>query len=303
MTFRRWTAGAVLVCTGLLGACGSTEELLSSGIDIVVTTSILGDVTSAIVGHDATVSVLMPVGTDPHEFQASSRQVAEIRGADLVVAVGLGLEHGLISVLETVAEDGANVLYLGPLLDPIPLESSETGGLDPHVWLDPVRMDKAIELIVTELDAVDASVDWGVSGDAYSAELALAETEVEILLGSLPGERRKLVTNHDSLRYLAARYGFELIGVVVPGGSTLGAPSSEQLAHLVDVLTSEDVLVIFAETTQPAALAGIVADEVGEDVEVVTLYTGSLGEPGTDAGTYLGMLRVNAERIANALAG
>jgi zinc/manganese transport system substrate-binding protein len=301
MTFRRWTAGVVLVCTGLLGGCGPAEEPLSNRIDVVVTTSILGDVTSAIVGEAARVSVLIPVGTDPHEFQASARQVAEIQGADLVVALGLGLEHGLISVLETVAEDGANVLYLGPLLDPIPLESSDS--LDPHVWLDPVRMDKAIGLIVSELDVLDPSVDWGVRGDTYSAELALAETEVEILLGSLPGERRKLVTNHDSLRYLAARYGFELIGVVVPGGSTLGAPSSEQLAHLVDVLTSEDVLVIFAETTQPAALAEIVADEVGEDVEVVTLYTGSLGEPGTDAGTYLGMLRVNAERIANALAG
>ena len=302
MTFRIGIASVLLVGAAFVGACNQqTGEPLSRGIDVVVTTSILGDVTSTIVGESATVSVLMPLGTDPHEFQASSQQVAEIQNADLVVAFGLGLEHGLIGVLETAVEDGANILYLAPLLEPIPLESSDN--LDPHVWLDPIRMEKAIGLLVTELHAVDGSIDWETRGRAYSEELVLADREIQALYGAVPEERRKLVTNHDSLRYLAARYGLELIGVVVPGGSTLGAPSSEQLADLVDVLTSEDVSVIFAETTQPVVLAEVVADEVGEDVEVVTLYTGSLGGPGTGAETYLGMLRVNAERIANALAG
>ena len=295
-------ASLLLVGAALVGACGqASDETVRSGIDVVVTTSILGDVTSAIVGDSANVSVLMPVGTDPHEFQASSQQVAEIQNADLVVAIGLGLEHGLANVLDTVAEDGANVLYLAPLLDPIPWGSSEGDGLDPHVWLDPLRMEKAVGLIVAELDALDPTVDWGIGGRVYSEELALTDREVETILGVVPDERRKLVTNHDSLRYLAARYDFELIGVVVPGGSTLGETSSEQLAHLVDVLMTEDLSVIFAETTQPTALAEVVANEVGEEVEVVTLYTGSLGEPGSDAGTYLGMLRVNAQRIANAL--
>ena len=295
-------ASVFLVCAALLGACGqASDEPVSSGIDVVVTTSILGDVTSAIVGDSANVSVLMPVGTDPHEFQASSQQVAEIQNADLVVAIGLGLEHGLANVLDTVAEDGANVLYLAPFLDPIPWVSSVGAGLDPHVWLDPLRMKKAVGLIVAELDAVDPTVDWGIGGRVYSEQLAFTDRELETILGVVPNERRKLVTNHDSLRYLAARYDFKLIGVVVPGGSTLGETSSEQLARLVDVLMTEDLSVIFAETTQPSALAEVVANEVGEEVEVVTLYTGSLGEPGSDAGTYLGMLRVNAQRIANAL--
>ena len=295
-------ASVILAGAALLGACGqASDEPVRLGIDVVVTTSILGDVTSAIVGDSANVSVLMPVGTDPHEFQASSQQVAEIQNADLVVAIGLGLEHGLANVLDTVAEDGANVLFLAPLLDPIPRESSVGDGLDPHVWLDPLRMEKAVGLIVAELDAVDPTVDWGIEGRVYSEQLALIDREVETILGVVPDERRKLVTNHDSLRYLAARYDFELIGVVVPGGSTLGQTSSEQLARLVDVLMKEDLSVIFAETTQPSALAEVMANEVGEEVEVVTLYTGSLGEPGSDAGTYLGMLRVNAQLIANAL--
>ena len=295
-------ASVLLVGVALVGACGQvSDEPVRSGIDVVVTTSILRDVTSAIVGDAANVSVLMPVGTDPHEFQASSQQVAEIQNADLVVAIGLGLEHGLANVLDTVVEDGANVLFLAPLLDPIPWKSSDGDGLDPHVWLDPVRMEKAVGLIVAQLDAVDPTVDWGIGGRAFSEELALADRELETILGVVPNERRKLVTNHDSLRYLAARYDFELIGVVVPGGSTLGETSSEQIAHLVDVLMAENLSVIFAENTQPSALADVVANEVGGEVEVVTLYTGSLGEPGSDAGTYLGMLRVNAQRIANAL--
>ena len=88
---------------------------------------------------------------------------------------------------------------------------------------------------------------------------------------------------------------------MIPGGSTLAHPSSRDLAELVELMEHEDVRVIFGETTRPDELAAAVAGELGEDVSVVSLFTGSLGEPGTEADTLIGMLETNARRIADAL--
>jgi len=127
------------------------------------------------------------------------------------------------------------------------------------------------------------------------------DEEIVSLLEEVGRGRRKLVTNHDSLGYFAERYGFEVVGVVIPGGSTLANPSSEDLAQLVAVIEEEQVRVIFAETTDSTALAEAVAAEVGAEVEVVELHTGSLGEPGTESDTLVGLLLSNAETIAEAL--
>jgi len=121
------------------------------------------------------------------------------------------------------------------------------------------------------------------------------------IVGVTFAQDRRLVTNHDSLGYLADRYDFEIVGTVIPSGSTLANPSSGQLATLIAVMRTEDVNVVFAETTQPELLADAIAAELGEDAIVVELYTGSLGEPGSGADTLVGLLRTNALRIAGAL--
>jgi zinc/manganese transport system substrate-binding protein len=223
--------------------------------------------------------------------------VAQINGASLVVANGLGLEEALIDVIQAAERDGANVLEIAPLLDPISLES----GLDPHVWLDPGRMAKAARLVAEEMAKVDASIDWSSRAETYAIELDNTHREIESILDAVPEDSKKLVANHDSLGYFAAVYGFEVVGIVIPGGSTLGAPSSSELAKLVGVIEEERIDAIFAETTEASEVAASVAAEVGHEVEVVDLYTGSLGEPGSGADTLIGMLLINAELIAGAL--
>ena len=108
-----------------------------------------------------------------------------------------------------------------------------------------------------------------------------------------------MVTNHEAFGYFAYRYGFEVVGVVIPGGSTLADPSSAELAELVEIMTEENIEVIFGETVEPSALADAVAAEVGVDVEVVELFTESLG--GSGAETYTDMVRTNTALIAEAL--
>ena len=310
---------------------------------MVATTTILGDVISNVVGGNADIEVLLPPGADPHDYQISSSQAALLYTADLVVANGLGLEEGLIDVIEAAEEDGVNVLEVGDLLDPIPFSGGgghghgeedddhaedmdddhadeeddhadeedddhaedEGGhahtGSDPHFWLDPLRVAKAALLIAEALTEIDPSGDWMARAEAYAATLTELDAEIQDILAPIPHENRVLITNHDSLGYFADRYEFEVIGVVIPGGSTLADPSSAELAALVEEIVEEGVKVIFAETIDSTALAEAVAAEAGTDVAVVTLHTGSLGEPGTETDNIVGMLRSNALRIAEAL--
>ena len=288
-------AAAVVV---LAAACG-TDGGGSEGIQIVATTTILGDVVANVAGDGVQVETLIPLGASPHDFVPSSRQVAAIHNADLVVANGLDLEEGLGDVLAAAQGEGVNVLTVAPLLTPLPRSDGE--GVDPHVWMDPLRMKLAAQEIAEALFLIDGDGAWQVRADAYVEELQMTHQEVEELLGEISADRRKLVTNHDSLGYLADRYGFEIVGTVIPGGTSLGDPSSAALADLVDTIDREQVLAIFADTNEPDALAHAVAAEAGFAVAVVELFTGSLGEPGTGADTLIGMLLVDAERIAAAL--
>ena len=346
---RRSSLAVVAVVTSMvLAACGGSPAG-EDQIEIVATTTIVADIVENVVGDAANVITLMPLGTDPHDFQPSSAQVADLSQADLVVANGLGLEEGLIGVLESAEADGVNILYLAPGVDPLPFSQEDTrhhedddhsdhedeegdhdedhsdhedeegdhdedhsdhededgghdhGSKDPHFWLDPVRVVASVGLIVAALGEIDDSVDWASSADAYVEELMALDAEIEATLADV--STRVLVTNHDSFGYFAARYDFEVAGTVIPGGSTGGAPSSAELADLVAVILAEQVSAIFAETTASTELADAVAAEVGAQIDVVELFTGSLGGPGSGGESYVEMMRTNAQRISDGLTG
>lgn len=296
-----------LILGTVLPACGGGSSPDSNLPSVFVTTTVLGDLVSAVAGDQATVTILLPIGADPHDFAPSSRQLAAAADADLIVLNGLGLEEQLESSLRAAASPTATVLAIAVAVDPIPFghddHADDHGDLDPHVWLDPVRMSEAADLVAAALEGIAPGRGWAERAASYRDRLAGADTEVERLLGQIPPERRLLVTNHESLGYFAARYGFEVVGVVIPGGSTLAEPSSAELADLVAVIRAAGIPAIFAETTSPTGLADAIAAELGDGVAVVDLYTESLGEPGSGAGTLPDMLVENARRIAAALGG
>ncbi|MDP8961353.1 MAG: metal ABC transporter substrate-binding protein [Actinomycetota bacterium] len=183
--------------------------------------------------------------------------------------------------------------------------ASEAGNasLDPHFWQDPLRMVEAVKVIKDGLVAADQSAAATVTAnaDAYSAALADLHADVEQILAAVPPSNRKLVTNHETLSYFAARYGFDIIATVVPGGGTLAHTSSQQLAELGATIRRAGVGAIFVETTSSPRLAEALSQELDGQVEVVELYTDSLGPEGSDADTYLDMMGTNARRIADAL--
>jgi ABC-type Zn uptake system ZnuABC Zn-binding protein ZnuA len=320
---RPTTLTTSLLAAGLvLAACGGGNEPGSDASPgaatapaIATTTmlgSVLGDITAC---AGSTSETLMPPGADPHDFAPSSAQVAQLVGSDLVVANGLGLEESLADALESAEADGARVLEVAPLVDPIPFgegghshdegeeDDQEHGSEDPHFWQDVARMAEAAELIGSELADVTGDDAYTGCGTEVHDELMALDDEVRTILEVIPDERRILVTDHDALGYYADAYDFEVAGVVIPGGSTLAEPSSAELAELVEVIEDEQVPAIFANSANPTALVDAVAAETGTEVAVVDLFVDSLGPEGSGVETYQDMMRTNAQRIADALAG
>ena len=328
-----------------LGACGSgtapTDEGASADRDrptVVVTTNILGDVVHNLVGDHFEVVTLMPVGSDPHDFQPSAQEIAQLETADAIIVNGGGFEEGLLDVVEGATEDGVPVFEALSVVNPLAPGDEQYnhdehdaddhdaddhdadehhnegedyddhghhhGGTDPHFFADPARMLVAAQGVMDFLiDTVDGADAEALQADAapYLAELSALDEEVESILAEIPEHHRTLLTNHEVYAYFADRYAFTLVGAVIPGGSTTDAANAQDLAALAEKLMALDAPAVFTDTSSSDELAQVLAEEVG-DVPIVELYSESLGAAGSDGATYLDMVRTNAQRIASALA-
>jgi zinc/manganese transport system substrate-binding protein len=178
------------------------------------------------------------------------------------------------------------------------------GEFDPHIWFDPIRMAEGARVIAATIAEVDQSLDgdtWLARGDAVASDIEAVDAAMAEVLSVIPAECRLLVTNHDAFGYLAARYDLEILATVIPGSSTQVETSARWFAELAQTLRDTQVPAVFSETVQSTRLADALVEEVGYDLQVVELYTESLGEPGSGAETYTDMMLLNAQRIADAL--
>jgi len=312
-----------------------------NGPFIIATTSIMGDLVKGIVGDRARLEVLMPPKTDPHLFEMSARQIAMLSEADLVVTNGLLLEEGIAPTLKQAKQDGANVVSVGEFVDPLVAADAHDdhdkeekhddhddhdkeekhddhddhdkeekhddhaghahGEHDPHYWLDPRRMAKAAHYVGEQLVLVTKDSSWKASAEDYEKALLLLDSEIKQELSVIEPANRKIVSNHDSMRYFADRYEFEVLGTVIPGISTHTSPSSSSVAGLVSLIKANSIEAIFADMTEDTSVAESVVQEVGEQVKIVKLYIGSLGDQASGADTLEGLYRSNAKLIVAAL--
>lgn len=291
-----------LLALAIAGGCASDDGGASveatDVIDIVVTTTILGDIVSEAVGDAARVEVMMPAGADPHEFALSARQAESMERADLLVVNGRGLEAGMTDVIESVADRGTPVF--------VAARHVADDAADPHIWMDPLVVRSVVEALESELVARGADANLlSTSIDRYLDQLDTLDGDIAARLADIPDARRIMVTNHDAFGYFADRYGLEIVGTVIPSMSTNAAASAADLEALVATIRTTGVPAVFAETTEPERLADAVAREVGDidgtPVVVIELFSGSLGDAGSGGETYPAMMRTNAERIAAAL--
>ncbi|WP_405658680.1 zinc ABC transporter substrate-binding protein AztC [Streptomyces sp. NBC_01166] len=272
---------------------------------VVVTTNILGDITRNIVGDEAEVTVLMQAGADPHSFGVSAQQAASIEQADLVVHNGLGLEENVLRHVEAAEEAGVSTLAVGESVDPIAYTAGESAEeADPHFWTDPERVREAVGLIADQVTEHVGGVDSAVVGrnaTAYAAQVTGLTAWMREQFGDIPPRHRRLVTNHHVFGYLAQRFGFRVVGAVIPSGTTLASPSASDLKSLATAIETTGVKAIFADSSQPDRLAQVLKRESGIEVAVVPLFSESLTAKGKGAATYLEMMRANTKAIAAGL--
>jgi len=301
----------------LAGCAADGDSAAEADLTVVATTTVWGSIVGQVVecAGEGEALTLMPVGADPHDYAPSAKDVATMVNATVVFANGLGLEEGLAPALDSAAQDGATIVELAPSLQPIPFSQADAdddhsgddhadddhSGDDPHVWLDMSRAATAATIIGEDLAAQTSNDAFAACGQEVAEDIRTAEEELLQTLAAVPQEQRILVTDHDALGYFAEAYDFEIAGVVVPGGSTLAEPSSAELAALTETIEETGVTAVFSNVAVSSDAVDAVAAEVGE-IAVVPLFVGSVGEPGTPAEDYQGMMLFNADAIAEALA-
>ncbi len=310
--------GLVLMAVSLLSACqpGTVESSVqpaASSLRVLAVESFLADITQNVAGDRLKVDTLMPTGMDPHAFEPVPKDVARISSSDLIIINGGGIEFWLEKVIEnadgkhTVIEASAG-LKSREHSEGEEMEGEEEGEEhhheegDPHYWLDPISVVKYVENIrdgLIQLDPPGKDI-YTQNADSYINRLKELDGYIREQTNTIPTEKRLIVTNHESFGYFADRYGFKIIGTIIPSVTTGAAPSAQQLARLVDHIKAAGASAIFLETGTNPQLAEQISKETG--IRVVTdLFTHSITPPDGKAPTYIDMMKYNTHTIVENL--
>jgi len=296
---------AAIGASAVLAACGSdapsatgTGGTAGDRPVIVATTPMLGALVRDAVGDAAEVEVVMPNGSDPHEWRPSARDVARLQSADLVVENGLNLEEGLQEAIARAREDGVAVFTAADHVDVREVEDGDGhakedeehghagdgddhakedeehghAGGDPHFWTDPLQ---AAAVAAALPAAVRSATGADISGPAGESAAALRgiDADIDSRMSAIPEADRVLVTGHESLGYLADRYGLDVVGTVTPSLSSQGQVSAAHLADLERAMEKAGVRVLFTESGVSDALAQAIRDETGATVVELGIET------------------------------
>ena len=302
---RKYLLVMLLVWSGLLSACVAKTPSVQAGDlpRVLAVETFLADMAQNVAGDRLKVDALMPIGLDPHAFQPTPMDVAKIANSQVLIINGDGFETWLDETLKNAGGERLLVEAAAGLQSRKPTEGEIVDDAqDPHFWLDPLSVITYVENIRDGLIRADPTGKdvYSQNAEAYIASLKELDGWIRTQVEQIPAERRLLVTNHESFGYFADRYGFKIVGTVLPSISSGAAPSAEQLAALIDKVRVSGVRAIFLEIGADRRLADQIAEETG--VKVVTgLYTHSVTEPGGDAPSYLSMMKYNTTLIVDAL--
>lgn len=310
-----------ILFTFMVAACASSRVSPSDKIPVVATTSILADVIGRVGGDLVSVTTLVPAGANEHEYQPSPRDITAVSDAALVFEVGLGLEEFMSRIIENAAGE-VNVITVSQGItaidffvendheeDPEAAQGENHAGdqhgstVDPHVWLDPANViiwTKNIAAALSEFDPIHSET-YKTNSETYITELHELDAWITAEVARIPQGQRLIVTDHMLFGYFAEKYGFTVIGAIIPSYSSMAQPSAQELAALEDAIHQYNVKVILVGNTVNPAMAGRIAGDTG--TALVQFFTGSLSASDGPAATYQDYMRYNVSVIVNALAG
>lgn len=295
-----------------LTGCGSSPKSIDSRLKVLTSTTFLADITQNIAGNRVSVGSLLPVGADPHAYQAAPADVAKIAESNLLILNGLDYELFIAPLLDAARAGGEGLVIEATTgLNPRSTErnangaesgkGSEQEARDPHMWLDPNLVITYVKNIRDGLIQIDAegAETYKTNADAYIAHLKELDAWIVEQVNTIPAERRLLVTNHEALGYFAERYGFEVVGAVISSMSTDAGTSAKEMSTLIEQIKASGAPAIFLGEVENSDLATQIAAETNAKV-VNDLYLESLTD-GAPAATYIDMMKHNVTRIVDGL--
>jgi ABC-type Zn uptake system ZnuABC Zn-binding protein ZnuA len=287
-----WT---LIVCLAVvLASC-------SGGVatDILTTTTILADIARNVAGDRLTVGSLLPAGTDPHSYQPVPQDATRVNQSKVLIINGGEYERFLDGLLENTAR--RNKLIEASTGVRFRSDTQGEESMDPHVWLDPNNVIVYVDNIregLTEFDP-DGAETYQANASAYIDQLNELDAWINGQVAQIQPQHRVLVTNHESLGYFAERYGFTVVGAIVPSFSSDSSPSAQQMADLIEQIKLHEAPAIFLDASDNPDLARQIAAETGVKV-ISDLHLESLTEGGS-AANYIDMMRDNVTKIVQAL--
>lgn len=304
-------SGAVLItasgCASESGARATETVPAGEPVAVVATTNFIADTVREIGGDRVEVTGLMGAGVDPHLYKASAGDVEDLRDADAIFYGGLHLEGKMGDLLEKLAERQTTQAVFGEIPESKLLEPPE--GLeadhDPHVWFDVTNWKTVARTIADTLAQKDPAhaQEYRARLAAYERELDATDRYVRERIAEIPERRRVLITSHDAFQYLGERYGIDVAGI--QGISTAAEATTADVERVAQLVADRGVKAVFIESSVPrqtidAVLAA--AEQKGAEARVGgELFTDAAGDEGTPEGTYVGMVRANADTIAEGL--
>jgi zinc transport system substrate-binding protein len=286
----------ILLCLAVaataLVACGEGtggEETVT----VVASFYPLAEAARRVGGHDVDVMNLTPAGTEPHDLELTPDQVDAVEDADVVLYLGGGFQPAVEEVAERRADGTVD------LLAELELTEDEDGEVDPHFWLDPMLLAKAVDRIEAALAAAEpvARTEFEAHADDYRDDLAALDEELSRGLATC--ERRDIVTSHAAFSYLARRYDLEQVAIA--GLSPEAEPDPDRLSDLTDLIAERGVTTVFYEALVSPDVAETLAREARVGTAVLDPIEG-LSEEDADADRdYATVMRRNLEALRKAL--
>jgi manganese/zinc/iron transport system substrate-binding protein len=296
----------LMAATMLLVGCGMQSSFDEGKVKVVTTVGMLGDMAENIGGDLVDVQNIMGPGVDPHLYQPSAGDISLMEDADIVFYVGLHLEGKMVEIFEHMSETKAVVASAEEIdKEELLLADSATQTYDPHIWFDVALWIETIEEVETafaDFDPDNAEV-YAANAESYMAELLELNEWVLETVAELPEDQRVLITAHDAFEYFGRAYGFEVKGI--QGISTASDYGLKDLETLIDFIVEREIKAVFVESSVSTKSIEALQEGVqGKDWDLQIggeLFSDAMGNPDTEEGTYLGMVRHNVNTIVNAL--
>ncbi|MEM1364309.1 MAG: metal ABC transporter substrate-binding protein [Pseudomonadota bacterium] len=293
---RRLTAFAA-VC--LLGLSATSAHAADEQLTVATTFTIIADMAKNVAGDAADVVSITKPGAEIHEYRPTPQDLVRAQGADLILWNGLNLElwfekffARLDGVPSVVVSDGVEPIGIG--------DGPYSGKPNPHAWMSPTDALIYVENIrkaFVEADPDNADT-YNANAAAYAEQISAISEPVKAALAEVPEEQRWLVTSEGAFSYFARDFGLKELYLWPINADAQGTPL--QVKNVIDTVRSENIPVVFSESTVSDKPARQAARETGARYGGI-LYVDSLSEADGPVPTYLDLLRVTAETVAQGL--